>query len=116
MRKDYVLMKSLSKVLRMHIEGSGYTIYKAACKANINRTTLQKVLTDDRSASEELLKKLLPILKLSPNEDAEIWDLFEIMQTGEVIYSQRQYIKKMIESTANLDFFIHSQAQFTPPP
>lgn len=103
-------MKSLGQMLRKHIDENGYTIYKAAYKANVNRTTLQKVLTDDRSASEELLKKLLPILKLSPDEDMEIWKTFEILQTGEATYEQRQYIKRMIESVANLDLFIHSHS------
>ena len=100
-------MKSLGKILRGYIRESGYTIYKAAGSAGVNRTTLQKILADERSASEEFLHKLLPILKLSSDEEAEVWKFFEISQTGEAIYQQRQSIKNMIESIAGLDCFFY---------
>lgn len=97
-------MKSLGRLLRNSIESSGYTIYRAASKAGINRTTLQKVLSDDRPASRELLSQLLPILKLSPSEEKDIRDLFEISQDGETLYNQRRYIKNMLESMSHLEF------------
>lgn len=106
-------MKSLGKLLRAHIAESGYTIYKAAGSAGINRTTLQKILTDERSASEELLHKLIPILKLSPDEEAEVWRLYEISRIGEAIYKQRQCIKNMIESIASLDRFFYPEGADT---
>lgn len=102
-------MKSLGKLLRKYINDSGYTIYNVANRANINRTTLQKVLSDDRSASEDLINKLLPVLKLSPAEEAEVKKAFEIRKSGESLYRQRAYIKEMIESTASLDSFFHSE-------
>ena len=101
-------MKSLGKMLRSSIENSGYTIYSAANKAGINRTTLQKILSDDRSASQELLSQLLPILKLSPSEVKNILDLFEISQDGESIYRQRRYIKRMLESLSSFDLLPHN--------
>ena len=73
---------------------NGLTIYKAASLAGVNRTTLQKVLSDERNASEELIQKLLSVLKLSPAEKAELKELFAIQLMGEDIYLQRQYIKK----------------------
>ncbi len=97
-------MKSLGRLLRNSIESSGYTIYRAASKAGVNRTTLQKVLSDDRPASQEFLSLLLPILKLSPAEEKDIKDLFEISQTGESLYLQRRYIQKMLNSMSDLDF------------
>lgn len=96
-------MKSLGRMLRKSIESSGYTIYRAASKAGINRTTLQKVLSDDRPASQELLSLLLPILKLSPLEEKNILDMYEISQSGETLYLQRRYIQKMLNSISDLD-------------
>lgn len=96
-------MKSLGILLRNAIEKSGYTIYRAANISGINRTTLQKVLSDDRSASQELLDQLLPILKLSPSEEKDIHDLFEMSQYGETLYHQRRYIKEILESMSHLD-------------
>ena len=91
-------MKSLGNLLRKYISENGLTIYKAASLAGVNRTTLQKVLSDERNASEELIQKLLSVLKLSPAEKAELKELFAIQLMGEDIYLQRQYIKKSIES------------------
>ena len=96
-------MKSLGNLLRKYISENGLTIYKAASLAGVNRTTLQKVLSDERNASEELIQKLLSVLKLSPAEKAELKELFAIQLMGEDIYLQRQYIKKSIESMAGLD-------------
>lgn len=102
-------MKSLGGLLRKYINENGYTIYNVANRANINRTTLQKVLSDDRSASDDLINKLLPVLKLSPAEEAEVKKAFEISKSGETLYKQRLYIKEMIESMASLDRFFHSE-------
>lgn len=101
-------MQSLGKILRNSIENSGYTIYSAASKAGINRTTLQKILSDDRSASQELLSQLLPILKLSPSEIKNILDLFEISHDGENLYHQRRFIKTMIESLSTFELTSYS--------
>ena len=101
-------MQSLGKILRNSIENSGYTIYSAASKAGINRTTLQKILSDDRSASQELLSQLLPILRLSPSEIKNILDLFEISHDGENLYHQRRFIKTMIESLSTFELTSYS--------
>lgn len=104
-------MKSLGNLIRKYIAENGLTIYKTAAMAGVNRTTLQKVLSDERNASEELIKKLLSILKLSPSEEKELRELFEIQQIGEDVYLQRQYIKRSIEAMAGLDgWFSHSPA------
>ena len=58
-------MKSFGKMLRGFIENSGYTIYGIAQKANINRTTLQKLLSDERKPTADQVRKLRPFLKLT---------------------------------------------------
>lgn len=102
-------MNRLGKLLRDSIESSGYTIYGVAKKADINRTTLQKVLSGDRPVSKELLSRLVPILKLSPAEEEDIRNMLEISEDGENLYSQRRYIKAMLESFTNMDL-LHDQS------
>lgn len=102
-------MNKLGDLLRTYISNSGHSIYKAAHKANINRTTLQKILAGERQASESVLNKLIPILKLSPDEEANIWQLYEIVQIGEATYQQRQYVKHLVQSVADLDCSFHDQ-------
>ena len=103
-------MKDLGALLRTYISECGYTIYKAASLANVNRTTLQKVLSGDRALTEEFLNKLLPILKLSAAEETELRELYEIEKTGESIHRQRNYILHMLKSVPALS------ASFTTPP
>lgn len=90
-------MRDFGDLLRSCIKESGYTIYGIAKKAEVNRTTLQKVLSNDRPPSFEMIDKLLPLLKLSPCEKDEIMSIFEIQKTGEALYYQRNCIKQMLE-------------------
>ena len=91
-------MKNFGDLLRTYIEKSGYSIYGLAKKADINRTTLQKILSGDRTPSSAILNKLLPFLKLTPAENDELFSLIEKMETGEELYTQRRLIKNMLES------------------
>ncbi len=90
-------MKSFGRLLRTYIERSGYTNYGIAQKAAVNRTTLQKVLADERTPSPEFMKHILPLLKLTPEESYNFMSVFEMLQTGETLFSQRQYIKQIFE-------------------
>ena len=101
-------MKSLGTVLRKAIEQSGYSIYKVANKSGANRTTLQKILTDERPISADLLNQILSVLRLSPLEEAEILAAFEISQSGETLYALRQLTKHFLENLFNADGFLSS--------
>lgn len=96
-------MRKLGDLLRIYINNSGHTVYKVAGKATLNRTTLQKVLSGERSATDKLLQKLIPHLKLSPDEETKIWALYEIQQIGEATYEQRLFVKRLVESVAEFD-------------
>ncbi len=99
-------MKSFGKLLRRYIEKSGYTIYGIAQKANVNRTTLQKVLSDERSASEDLIKNIRPFLKLTPAESMELDAAFEMLQIGEELFEQRKHIQSLLE---NISYILPEQ-------
>lgn len=96
-------MKTLGTALRHAIEQSGYSIYRAAHKSGINRTTLQKILSDDRPVSEEQLSQILSVLKLSPAEEADILRIFEISRSGEMLYSVRQLIRQLFAAFFDMD-------------
>ena len=91
-------MKSFGKMLRGFIENSGYTIYGIAQKANINRTTLQKLLSDERKPTADQVRKLRPFLKLTPAETIEFDMSFELIQVGEELFEQRTLIKQLLEN------------------
>lgn len=115
-------MKNFGKLLRTYIERSGYTNYGIAQKANVNRTTLQKILANERIPSQEFMDRIFPLLKLTPEESCELLSVFEIMQTGESLFAQRRSIKQMLESisditrslTVNTAADAHSSMQSSP--
>lgn len=96
------MMKEIGDLLRTYIEQSGYTIYGISKAAGINRSTLQKVLLENRKPSDQLIQLLLPLLKLSPEEKQELLTTVEFMNCGKELYTQRLYIKEMLEHTADI--------------
>lgn len=95
-------MKEIGILLRNYIEKSGYTIYGIAKAAGINRSTLQKVLLENRKPSPQFMAQLLPHLKLSPDERDNLLTTVEFMTSGKTLYNQRVYIKQMLEYVADV--------------
>lgn len=91
-------MSDIGKYLRNWFEKNQISIYQAAKESNINRTTLQKVLSGDRTPSRHLVTSLVSALPFSVGEVREIWDLFESDQSGMGTYMQNQYIDRMMKN------------------
>ena len=97
-------MNSFGDLLRIFIEKSGYTNYKIAQKASVNRTTLQKILSGERKPSDVTYNKILPFLKLTPLEKAQLSEAFEISQIGNDIFERRTYVRKLLEKIPDISF------------
>lgn len=95
-------MNSFGNLLRIFIEKSGYTNYKIAQKASVNRTTLQKILSGERKPSDAIYNKVLPFLKLTPLEKAQLSESFEICQIGNDIFERRTYVRKLLEKIPDI--------------
>lgn len=93
-------MEHIGGLLRAYIERSGYTIYGIAKKAGCNRTTLQKVLTEDRRPGKDLILALLPFLRLTPPERAELLSSLERQASGERLYQQRRLICRLLSDSS----------------
>lgn len=92
------MMKSIGDLLRDYIHDSGNTIYGIAKKANVNRTTLQKIVSGDRFPSQKVLEKLFPFLEITPAEISELIAICELHRTDKNLYQQRQYIRQILLS------------------
>lgn len=90
-------MNNFGDLLRIFIEKSGYTNYKIAQKASINRTTLQKILSGERKPSDTIYNKILPFLKLTPFEKAQLSEAFDICLIGNDIFERRNYVRRLLE-------------------
>lgn len=93
-------MNHFGTLLRTYIKRSGYSNYGIAKKTGINRTTLQKVLTGERSPSARLVECLLPCLQLTAEENDELLSLFETYRSGDDIHLARHAIRRMLESVS----------------
>lgn len=97
------MQDTFGDLLRQQIKDSGYTIYQIAQKADINRTTLQKTLTNDRLFSPDILSKLLEFLKLTPEAYNKLTTSYTIAQIGAPTYYRRLYVKELISSLKLMD-------------
>ncbi len=91
-------MSLFTNLIKKHIKSSGYTIYSISYHSNINRTTLQKILSEQRKMTQEIYQKILPFLHLTPSELDELNAAFLIEQIGEQRYVSHMYIKKLMET------------------
>lgn len=91
-------MKTLSELLKSYVEKSGYTVYSLSYVSKVNRTTLQRAMSGERSISRENLDRLMPYLHLTPNEKNELENLFYRNQIGEYNYQKFLYLKDMLET------------------
>lgn len=90
-------MKPLHELLRKYVEKSNYTIYSLSYASKVNRTTLQRALSGERPISPDNLNRILPFLKLTLSEKAELDKAFLISQIGEQTYQKHMYIKDLLE-------------------
>ena len=90
-------MKALHELLRNYVEKSSYTVYSLSYASKVNRTTLQRALNGERPISQENLNRILPFLKLTLSEKAELDKAFLISQIGELTYEKHMYIKDLLE-------------------
>lgn len=95
-------MSKFSDKLKELLEESGMKIYQLAKSAELDRTTIQRAITGDRLPNIAFVEKMCDYLRVSPNERAELFELYSISKIGEKVYSRRKYIKEMIERIATI--------------
>lgn len=104
-------MKPFNELLKKCIEQSEYTVYSISNASNINRTTLQRTLSGERTLNYENLQKLLPFLQLSPQQSKELKSSFISTQLGETRYCKDLLIWQLLNNTP--DSNLYSPLYFT---
>lgn len=112
-------MKPFNQLLKKCIEQSEYSTYSISNTANINRTTLQRALTGERSLNYENLQKLLPLLQLSPQQSKELKSSFIYAQLGEIRYHKDlliwELLNNMPDNSLNSPLFFTDCESFSLP-
>lgn len=95
-------MSKFSEKIDSLIDESGENIQSLAKIGNFNRTTLQRVKTGERLPTRAFFRQLCQTLRLSPAEEAELHELYEIQKLGARRYENHKKIIALIETITEL--------------
>ena len=95
-------MSDFSERLKLLVEASGVSIYQLSKNARLDRTTIQRTLSGERLPGIAFVEKLCEYLRVSPSEEKEVFELYNICKVGDKVYQGRKYIKEIIERIASI--------------
>lgn len=91
-------MSAFSECCRQLLLESESTVYQIAKQSNLDRTSIQRMITGKRMPSIQFVEKFCSYLRITPIERTELLELYKIEKIGKDLYQNRLYIKTMIES------------------
>ncbi len=89
-------------LLRKLIEQSGNSISAAARGAEIERTTLQKALSGERTLPYPAMKKLAAYLRLTPHEQKIFCEYYDMQIQGPSSFESRKTIVRILRELSRL--------------
>lgn len=89
-------------LLRKLIEQSGESISAVARGAEVERTTLQKVLSGERTLPYPAVKKLASYLRLTPHEQKIFYEYYDMQIQGPSSFESRKTIVRLLRELSNL--------------
>lgn len=90
-------MSNFSEKCKELLAEKGYTVYQLSTDSNLDRTTVQRMITGKRLPSMDFITNFCDALALNPQEKEEVLHLFNIEKYGREIIDQRLLIKKIFE-------------------
>ena len=88
--------------LKQLIEQNEINLYALAKQAGIERTTMHKIMANNRVPAPEYVQKLMAALPISPSEKAQLLEAYRIAKAGPEKYLQRLQVKDIIEAVADI--------------
>lgn len=98
-------MSEFSDTLRKYIKNSNFTIYGIAKKLNIDRSSLQKVLSDKRPIKKNTLNKIMDELIITDEQRKELIHLYNKYSFGTEYHKNFQAIKNALYRYRNMSFY-----------
>lgn len=96
----------IGTLLRELIDKSGYSVNRLAGEAGVDRTSLTHVCNNRRLPSPEMIEAVLPLLKVTPQERTDFYDIWERAKLGDGVWANRRAFRKMVEDSAA---FVHAE-------
>jgi len=92
-------MKRFGKTIREHIEKKGYTLYNFAKQYGIERTLLQKYISEDRKPKDvQEVISIAEFLELSSEETIDLLEKYNILKYGCKRYKSFKSIERIINN------------------
>lgn len=108
-------MTPFGQMLKDLITESGEGISRIASLSRIDRPTIYKYISGDRMPTKEGLSRLLDVVKATAEEKRNLIAQYELENEGEVIYYQRQAIKRLLESLGTINVWDSSSSTHRTP-
>ncbi|MCR5778843.1 MAG: hypothetical protein K6G84_15735 [Lachnospiraceae bacterium] len=72
--------------------------------SGVNRTSIVRMINANRLPEQQNIEKLIPFLKLTPDQTKELWRTYEIISSGEQLYERRQFMLSMVKRIFHPEF------------
>ncbi len=93
-------MSDFSGLLKEFLARKNKNVISMAKYCNTDKSTMYKFLKASRTpASAELVRKMSAYLQLTPNEEAEFLEAYEIAQEGKVVYYRRKEVEAFLRTS-----------------
>lgn len=96
-------MSDFSVKCRQLLQEGAHTVYGFAAACNLDRTTLQRMVTGKRLPSKEFVLRFCQGLHLSADEQVKLIELYDMEFYGKNTVLQRRIIKELLENIQHME-------------
>ncbi len=100
-----------SRQLTDYIENSGFTVYKISQITGLDRTAIQHAMSGKFVPQKEFFEKLCSVFIITPQQKAELTELYFQAKVGIKLYNERKQIKNIIENLPQ--YYINADSSYS---
>lgn len=86
-----------SRRLSDYVESSGYTVYKISQITDLGRTAIHQTMSGKLVPTREFFERLCAVFMITPQQKAELTELYLKEKIGKKAYIEQQQIKNIVE-------------------
>ncbi|MDD3278326.1 MAG: helix-turn-helix transcriptional regulator, partial [Lachnospiraceae bacterium] len=90
-------MSDFSDKCKFYLLESGSNVYQIAQSANLDRTTVQRMLTGKRLPSQEFVKTFCNHLRINNSEKEDLLECYTMEKIGKATYQNRKYVQSLLK-------------------
>lgn len=87
-----------SRRINSYVESSGYTVYKISQITGLGRTAIHQTMSGKLVPTREFFERLCSVFIITPQQKAELTELYLKEKIGEKAYIEQQKIKSIVEN------------------